>query len=429
MDSIFYLNRAKKKNQKTTNYTTIDYKLLRGILGFNKNMLLFAKMKNVKKVPNQIAYIKSVKNYFEQKNKGFLLFLKRYIKLNKSIKAPKISRLNKNQHKEKLLKFNDIDFTQNHKNHYINHRYILNQRQKAFKEKLECIIKIQSFYRSYYFRTYFFNDLKEELEENVMRCIIKIQKFVRGRLCKKNLIISLIKDKITSERKKQEEKIEKTFIKYYNINTFKFNLLVENILNYRYNSIVKIQSFIRQKTIHNKVNNLMMVLKNHYSMTYPFYARKVQLKVHIFTPLTFKYFVLTYDFIYDKLLNTFIVCIKYTDFLPGKYRCQLIVDGEATCDGRFPHIEYNDGKMYNLITFKKDGVLMEKESGSSLSMKNAYGDDEFIEVAERVNERGMRRISGNSSMEELRTNLESHTFENKEETIRRTSFTDLINFE
>ena len=36
--------------------------------------------------------------------------------------------------------------------------------------------------------------------------------------------------------------------------------------------------------------------------------------------------------------------------MPGTYRCQLIVDGDVVCDGRFPREEVN-GEFYNVITF------------------------------------------------------------------------------
>ena len=43
--------------------------------------------------------------------------------------------------------------------------------------------------------------------------------------------------------------------------------------------------------------------------------------------------------------------INPVDFKCGKYRVKLIIDGQVTCDGRFPHIEFSDGYYYNIMNF------------------------------------------------------------------------------
>jgi hypothetical protein len=60
------------------------------------------------------------------------------------------------------------------------------------------------------------------------------------------------------------------------------------------------------------------------------------------------------------LRKIFILYIPFENLTPGKYRCQLLVDGILTCDGRFPFVECNKGKFYNIIKFMEFECDVEK---------------------------------------------------------------------
>ena len=168
-------------------------------------------------------------------------------------------------------------------------------------------------------------------------------------------------------------------------------------------------------------------------MTYPFFAKAVQLKVYILLTSTFRFITKTYDFTMDPILNTFILFINYNDFEPNKYKCQLIVDSEVTCDGRFPHIELNDGKFYNLINFTKNGIIYSNESEVDEYNNKKYDECEsgsdFEVLTNKSFCNGKNEKSNESSYEELRTNLESNLYTCQMSFIQATSLNDLVNFD
>ena len=97
-----------------------------------------------------------------------------------------------------------------------------------------------------------------------------------------------------------------------------------------------------------------------YFITYPFFAKKVELRVFLPGSSTsinigiFNNSFKQFPFVYNEFLGIFILSIPPSTFPSGQYRCQFIIDGFASCDGRFPNVEFEDGTLYNMVGFFVD---------------------------------------------------------------------------
>ena len=182
------------------------------------------------------------------------------------------------------------------------------------------------------------------------------------------------------------------------------------------------------------MKDIIKKMKTLYTMTYPYYAHEVEIKVNVLTNNSIiskfgelKFSIRTYKFEYNSILKMFLLFIEPKELEPGKYRCQLIVDNIITYDGRYPHIEFNDGKYYNLINFKVNNHLninideIEQESPS----------DDIDNTNQSLNN-GINKIEirdNFSSYEDLKTNLESNVCTSRMEYIQKKSLTELIDFD
>ena len=344
------------------------------------------------------------------------------------LKAPKKEK--KNKENEQLLSFRNINLhnLSNYCNRYFNHK-----KHCSFLDKITQTTRIQSFWRSFILRKKFFTQIRIALNKKALISVIKIQSFIRKQLTIKHVKTFCVLNAIIKTRMSSEEKINSIIERFYNVNSFKSSYLLDELIEYRKKSILKIQSYYRMRLTHKKIDSLIQKIKTHYTLTYPFFAKAVQLKVYILLTSTFRFITKTYDFTMDPVLNTFILFINYNDFEPNKYKCQLIVDSEVTCDGRFPHIELNDGKFYNLINFTKNGIIYSNESEVDEYNDKKYDEGEsgsdFEVLTNKSFCNGKNEKSNESSYEELRTNLESNLYTCQMSFIQATSLNDLVNFD
>ena len=415
------MERNKKNND---NLSVVDYKLIKSILGLNAKK--FLGNQNVKKTKDNEKYLIKMKNHVELKYVNFTQSITKYV--NNKENSIKIK--NKD-FSEKILCFNNI-LTQKFNKTF--NRYIKRNKQISFLDKVKKVIKIQSVFRSYFFRTKFYKKIKEKLRKKCISSIIKIQSFIRQKLVLKHTKISMIKNIILRNFQEKENSIENLFRVYYNIITFKDYFLTYDLIRRRYESARKIQSIFRGNKIYKQIQNLIKKMKTLYTITYPFYAHEVQIKIHVlmnniiigkFSELKFS--IRTYKFEYNPILKLFILFIEPKELEEGKYRCQLIIDDIVTCDVRYPYIEFSDGKFYNLINFRINNDLnvnideIEQESPS---------DD--IEITNQSLNNGKNKIEIRddfSSYEDLKTNLESNVCTSRMEYVQKKSLTDLIDFD
>ena len=89
----------------SNSFSSLDFKLLKTIFGFAKKNQM--RSQNRKRNSLDFMYASMAKSYFEQKNKGFALFLKKFITRRKMLKAPKKEK--KNKENEQLLSFRNIN--------------------------------------------------------------------------------------------------------------------------------------------------------------------------------------------------------------------------------------------------------------------------------------------------------------------------------
>jgi hypothetical protein len=415
-----------ERNQnKEGNFSILDYKLINSILGINiKIFLTNQKIKNTKE--NEI-YLFKMKNNVERKYKNFTNSITKYVNDKKDLKLEEDTKI----FQEKIICFNNIS-TQKYNKTY--NRYIKRDKQFSFIGKVKKIIKIQSVYRSYSLRKKFFRKMKEKLKKKCISSIIKIQTFIRQKLSLKHAKISMINNVILRNFQQKEDTIENLFTIYYNIIKFKDYFLTYDLIRRRWENARKIQSIFRGNKIYKIMKNLITKMKTLYTITYPYYAHEVEIKVHVLMNKTLgkfgelKFSIRTYKFEYNSILKIFLLFIEPKELEPGKYRCQLIVDNIITCDGRYPHIEFSDGKFYNLINFKVNNILnvnrideIEQESPS----------DDIDNTNQSLNN-GKNKIGIRddfSSYEDLKTNLESNVCTSRMEYIQKKSLTDLIDFD
>ena len=409
------------------NYTVVDYKLINSILGLNiKKYLINEKIKNTKE--NE-EYLNNLKNNVEKKYENFTQSLTKY--KNKQ-------NLNKNnkEYKEKILSFSKI-LTQKYNKTF--NRYIKQNKRFSFLDKVKKSIKIQSVFRSYTFRIKFFKSMIEKLKNQCIKSIIKIQSFIRQKLSLKHAKIEMINYIILKNYKEKEKKLENVFNTFYNIVKFKDYFLTYDLIKRRYESAKKIQSIFRGNQIYKKVQNIIKKMKTLYTITYPFYAHEVEIKIHVlmnnliigkFGELKFS--IRTYKFEYNPILKLFILFIEPSELKSGKYRCQLIVDNIITCDGRYPHIEFSDGKLYNLINFK---IYNKFNFNKIIDDNEQESPSDDIDNTNQSLNNGKNKLDFKkdfddfSSYEDLKTNLESNVCTNRMEDVKKKSLTELINFD
>jgi hypothetical protein len=320
---------------------------------YNKNIL---KLKS-----STLKYKKKIKNkkFF---NNEFQLKLQKII-LNININ-------HKTEIEENFSKFNNkgiINF--NRKN--FNSGRLINYYNKIYLfQKIKKIIIIQKYYLGYLTRRLLNQMINEIIKQRLIKKLIHIQKNIRRFLIKKHYKKFIIIKFILNERKKYYKKIYKFQYKYHKKLLLKKGLILENILNNFLKKMLKIQFFIKTYLTHKLTLKILTKNKSNFFITYPYYAKNsVQIKIfhnksNNFLKNNIYYFLNDnfdlYNFEKCPLRKIFILYIPFENLSPGKYRCQLLVDGILTCDGRFPFVECNKGKFYNIIKFMEFECDVEK---------------------------------------------------------------------
>ena len=320
---------------------------------YNKNIL---KLKS-----STLKYKKKIKNkkFF---NNEFQLKLQKII-LNININ-------HKTEIEENFSKFNNkgiINF--NRKN--FNSGRLINYYNKIYLfQKIKKIIIIQKYYLGYLTRRLLNQMINEIIKQRLIKKLIHIQKNIRRFLIKKHYKKFIIIKFILNERKKYYKKIYKFQYKYHKKLLLKKGLILENILNNFLKKMLKIQFFIKTYLTHKLTLKILTKNKSNFFITYPYYAKNsVQIKIfhnksNNFLKNNIYYFLNDnfdlYNFEMCPLRKIFILYIPFENLSPGKYRCQLLVDGILTCDGRFPFVECNKGKFYNIIKFMEFECDVEK---------------------------------------------------------------------
>lgn len=295
------------------------------------------------------AFTKKQIDKFKKDNKDFCNFVTKTIQNGMKTK--------KNEKKKEEL----LNFSKNlHRMSYQIGRTSQIKKKSYFERKIQLVINAQKYVRGYLSRRYLINIINSIIILKSLQYIILIQKHFRRYYIYKKTRINLIIIQILQQRKEKCKIIKRKLKQFFIHNLIRKKRIFSTIIRYRYPRIITIQ--LRYKThLYQKLSKEIIAYeKINYVLNYPFICSKVQLKLYRFTSqyslnqtttstIDNEYYEL-YNFEKCPLRKIFVLYIKIGKIMPGTYRCQLIVDGDVTCDGRFPREEVN-GKFYNVITF------------------------------------------------------------------------------
>ncbi len=261
-----------------------------------------------------------------------------------------------------------------------------------FQLKVNSIIKIQKKIRSFLTRKYIINIFTQHLKKRIYNYIIKIQNSYRKYNKRMRLKRALIIKSILEQRKKKYLIIQKYINKYYFKIINKKIIIIKRVLENRLNKIIYLQRKIKAFYIKKLTKQIIEYEKYHYVLTYPFKAQSVKLIIYNNASSPFiinkeKEQYKEFSFEICPIRKIFVLYIFKNHIKYGKYRCQFIVDGKKTCDGRFTHIENLKGEFYNCIYFDPYETHLEnynhnnrsylKENNITLSFDN-YFDNYYI---------------------------------------------------
>ena len=239
-------------------------------------------------------------------------------------------------------------------------RYTHFKSNEYFIQKINSISIIQKFIRGWLVRNSLNKLINYIIKYRLLRHIIKIQKNYKTYFVRKKIRHFLLIKFILIQRKKNWILIEKYIKRYYIKNRIKKYILITNLLKNRLKKITFLQRAIKTFYMKKICSQIINHEKFHYVLTYPFNANKVQLKIfwnnsdifiknNSYLNLNDKYDI--FDFEICPIRKIFVLYIYTENILPGKYRCQFIINGMTLCDGRFPHIECNGRQLYNILNF------------------------------------------------------------------------------
>jgi hypothetical protein len=288
-----------------------------------------------------------------------------YASMTKAIKSlSQMKKINKSINiKEKLIEFN----IQLNKGLQRFQKVEINLRNSEYNK---IVILIQKHIRSFLKRISVIRIIDSIIIQKCLIYIIKIQDSYRKFHFRRNFKVNHIINKILNYRKNKADQL-KTILYSYEVKVHtKKEMIIREILNQRYQRIILIQNSWRNKLYRNKIMKIINLEKNYYTLTYPFYANKVQLKV-CFDQRKNRIFQ-KYNFDICPIRKIFVLHINYQDLIPGKYYCQFFVDNYLSADRRFPTLEGKDGQLYNIIEFSQKGILNDNNNHSYKTGTSSY---------------------------------------------------------
>jgi hypothetical protein len=229
-------------------------------------------------------------------------------------------------------------------------RFIINELNTKFVGETNLAILLQKNIRRFLAQKKYFQVNQERIKTDINSRILTIQKNVRRFLILKALKKFSILQQILETRNKAAKVITKLIKTFFTKKTNSEKFLLNKITSIRKTSALLLQKTFRAFILYKKVKEILFKEKNYYSLTYPFKAKRVLLKIFISEEKEIKEKI--YEYIFCPVRDMFVLYINPLNLPSGKYRVLLIVDDIITCDGRYPHIEFSDGHYYNIIEFR-----------------------------------------------------------------------------
>ena len=143
----------------------------------------------------------------------------------------------------------------------------------------KTIIKIQKHIRGFLKRISIIRIIDYFVIEKLLSCILKIQKYYRRFAYRRDFKVNHLIKLILEDRNKKSDKIKEAFYSYKSKLESKKKLFINAVLKERNEKILFLQGFFKARFSHNNINQLLLSEKSKYILTYPHYAKKVQLKL------------------------------------------------------------------------------------------------------------------------------------------------------
>ena len=267
---------------------------------------------------------------------------------------------------------------------------LVDEMHKNLYNKIKTIIKIQSHFRGflvkkkllikYISRTYI---TKKSIEK-----IINIQKIVRSFLAKINIRKKIIVGLINQKRKKAVELIIKKMREYINIIKIKKSILINLYLEQRKIKAKLIQESFRNYLFYKSFKKLRESIEKNYFLDYPFNAKKVEILLYADNGSIVKKKYKKFSFVFNKLLNYFILLINPNQIFSGKYKCQFVVNDIIICDNRYPAMKRKN-QIFNIIYLipknKKIKYKIKAKHKNNSSNNNTYNTNNIININININ--------------------------------------------
>ena len=265
-------------------------------------------------------------------------------------------KLNKKLNKE-IINLNN----KNNKNFYFA-RMCNIETKKMNSNITNKIILIQKNIRGFLSKKIIYERINSEIAKNIINSVLMIQREFRKFLIRKKSLDKYIIKIIQKERKNKCNKIIDLFSLYHYHNYFLKHLLIKKIVITRYLSAQLIQSTFKSYILRRKVLKILKLHKNSYELIYPFEADSVKIKIFTEGFNGFK----AYEYYKCPIRECFITYIDKKNIKPGKYLCQMIINGNTSYDKRYKVVSKNDN-LYNIIPI---GNYQKKKPKKSKVIKN-----------------------------------------------------------
>ena len=322
---------------RTLNYEKIaKYKMKNMNIKFLLNSI-FKLKKTIKQNNPLLKYIKNVRPYYYSNinisNSEKESILRNIFKINKNSNLPK---------KEIIL--NLCASKKNFKNFYYGRMSNIECKRINYN-KNEKIILIQKHIRGFLSKKIIDEEVNKIIARKIINKILIIQRVIRKFLHKKKSLSGLIVNIIHNERISKSNKITDIFSLYHYRNLYKKNLIIKKIIKARHDSILLIQNTFKSYIFIKKVKEILKREKKSYVLTYPFAAKKVQIKIY----LSNSYKI--YDYNICPIRKYFVLYIDKNSINEGEYLCNIIVNDNLILDNRYKYIVDKNNILYNLIYF------------------------------------------------------------------------------
>ena len=269
-------------------------------------------------------------------------------------------------------------------------KYLVDEMHQSLYNKIKTVIKIQSHFRGFLVKKRFLINYlsRAYITKKSIQKIINIQKMVRSFLAKINIRKKIIVDLINKKRKKAVELIIKKMRDYINIIKIKKSILINLYLEQRKIKAKLIQESFRNYLFYKSFKKLRESIEKNYFLDYPFNAKKVEILLYADNGSIVKKKYKKFSFVFNKLLNYFILLINPNQIFSGKYKCQFVVNDIIICDNRYPAMKRKN-QIFNIIYLipknKKIKYKIKAKHKNNSSNNNTYNNNNIININININ--------------------------------------------